>query len=64
MNKASRSHFEVGHSHEPCTTNTQSTEVFEVDGRRVVLIDTPGFDDTNETDTEALKSIAGFLEMS
>ena len=26
-----------------------------------MLIDTPGFDDTHKSDTEVLKSIAGYL---
>ena len=37
------------------------SEEFILDGRRVVLIDTPGFDDINKTDTDVLKSIAEFL---
>ena len=32
-----------------------------LNGKRVVLVDTPGFDDTHKNDTEVLKSIAGFL---
>jgi predicted GTPase len=34
---------------------------FEFDGRRVVLIDTPGFDDTNKSDTDILRMIAHYL---
>ena len=37
---------------------------FNLDGRRVVLIDTPGFDDTTQSDTDVLKMIAAFLETS
>ena len=37
---------------------------FNIDGRRVVLIDTPGFDDTSLSDTDVLKMIAAFLETS
>ena len=37
------------------------SEEFDVDGRRVVLVDTPGFDDTWMGDTDMLKSIAVFL---
>lgn len=34
---------------------------FNLDGHRVVLIDTPGFDDTVRSDTEVLAMIAAFL---
>jgi hypothetical protein len=34
---------------------------FELDGRRITLIDTPGFDDTRKSDTDVLKMIAAFL---
>ena len=64
MNTISKSHLAVGHSLESCTDTIQESEEFELDGRRVVLIDTPGFDDTNITDTEVLNSIAAFLENS
>jgi hypothetical protein len=37
---------------------------FCLGGRRVVLIDTPGFDDTTRSDTDVLKFIAAFLETS
>jgi hypothetical protein len=44
-----------------CTNAIQMAQPFQLDGRRVVLIDTPGFDDTNISDLEVLKMIAGFL---
>lgn len=37
---------------------------FAIDGRPVILIDTPGFDDTTKSDTDILKMIAGFLQTS
>ena len=37
---------------------------FNFDGRRVVLIDTPGFDDTTQSDTDVLRTITAFLEAS
>lgn len=61
MNQASGSHLEVGEDLESCTSEIQESEEFILDGRRVVLIDTPGFDDTNRSDTDVLKSIAAFL---
>jgi hypothetical protein len=36
-------------------------EAFNLDDRRVVLIDTPGFDDTTQSDTDVLRMIAAFL---
>ena len=35
---------------------------FDLDGRRVVLVDTPGFDDTTLSDKDVLTTIAAFLE--
>ena len=37
------------------------SEEFEVEGRRVVLVDTPGFDNTKMSDPEVLKTVAVFL---
>jgi len=34
---------------------------FEVKGRQVILLDTPGFDDTNRPDVEILTEISLFL---
>jgi hypothetical protein len=42
----------------------QVAGAFDLDGRRVVLIDTPGFDDTTRSDTDILKMIAAFLATS
>ena len=46
---------------ESCTAEIQLADEFALDGRQVVLIDTPGFDDTTKSDTDILKMIAGFL---
>ncbi|KAG8741201.1 hypothetical protein FRC10_003195 [Ceratobasidium sp. 414] len=51
----------VGHGVKSCTQEVDKTNVFMVDGRPVVLIDCPGFDDTHLSDAEILKRIAGFL---
>ncbi|KAF9647079.1 hypothetical protein BDM02DRAFT_2812674 [Thelephora ganbajun] len=61
VNQASRSYLKVGDNLESCTSEIQESEEFILDGRRVVLIDTPGFDDTHKSDTDVLKSIAAFL---
>lgn len=47
-----------------CTDRVQETPKFEVDGRSIVLIDTPGFDDTTKSDREILDLIAQFLASS
>ena len=64
MNQVSKSHLEVGDDLESCTSEIQVSEEFMLQGRRVLLIDTPGFDNTNKSDTDVLKLIAAFLEMS
>ncbi|KAG9082648.1 hypothetical protein FS749_006694, partial [Ceratobasidium sp. UAMH 11750] len=51
----------VGHRIESCTQEVDKTEIFMVDGRPIVLVDWPGFDDTVITDAEILKRIAEFL---
>ena len=61
MNQASKSHLKVGVDLESCTSEIQESDEFVLDGQRVVLIDTPGFDDTHKSDTDVLKSIAAFL---
>jgi len=46
---------------ESCTDEVQLADEFTLGGRRIVLIDTPGFDDTTKSDTDVLKMIADFL---
>ena len=45
-----------------CTSEPQPSKPFTVDGRKVVLFDTPGFNDANMSDTEVLRKIAAILE--
>ena len=61
MNQLTTSSLLVGDGLESCTSEVQVSEEFILDGRRVALIDTPGFDDTNRNDADVLKSIAVFL---
>ena len=61
MNTASKSRLKVGEDLRSCTSEIQESREFILDGRRVVLIDIPGFDDTHKGDTDVLKSIAVFL---
>ena len=58
----SGSDLRIGKSMESCTSDVEVAKEFSLDGRQVVLIDTPGFDDTNKSDTEVLRLIAAFLE--
>ena len=46
---------------EPCTAEVKLAQEFILDGRAVVLIDVPGFDDTSRSDADILKGIAAFL---
>ncbi|KAJ8593378.1 P-loop containing nucleoside triphosphate hydrolase protein [Rhizopogon salebrosus TDB-379] len=61
VNAASGSELRVGMGLESCTNEVQTSQPFFVDSNRVVLIDTPGFDDTTKSDTEVLKMIAAYL---
>ena len=58
---ASGSDLRVGIGLTSCTAKVELADEFILDGRRVILIDTPGFDDTNVSDAEILNMIAVFL---
>ena len=58
---ASGSNLIIGDNLGSCTASVQLADGLILDGRPVVLIDTPGFDDTNKSDTDILKLIATFL---
>ncbi|KAK7682396.1 hypothetical protein QCA50_014601 [Cerrena zonata] len=60
INLAAGSTLQVGNGLLSCTDRVEVAP-FELDGRMVTLIDTPGFDDTNMSDTEILNMIALFL---
>ena len=62
INLASGSNLTVGEGLESCTYEVNVALDFELDGRVVKLIDTPGFDDTNRSDTDILATIASHLE--
>ncbi|EJD50969.1 P-loop containing nucleoside triphosphate hydrolase protein [Auricularia subglabra TFB-10046 SS5] len=53
----------VGHKLVSCTAEVQLVDAV-IDGVHVILIDTPGFDDTHNSDTNTLRLIANFLEIS
>ncbi|RXW15799.1 hypothetical protein EST38_g10056 [Candolleomyces aberdarensis] len=54
--------LQVGHSVQSCTDVVGRADPFDLAGRRIVLFDTPGFDDTNKSETEILRIIAFELE--
>ncbi|KAG2110890.1 P-loop containing nucleoside triphosphate hydrolase protein, partial [Suillus discolor] len=62
INVASGSDLRVGMGLESCTNEVQTSQSFMLDGKRVVLVDTPGFDDTTKSDTDVLKMIAAYLQ--
>ncbi|KAL0948456.1 hypothetical protein HGRIS_011029 [Hohenbuehelia grisea] len=58
-----RNSTEVGHSLESCTQDIRITRCqhpYDLE-RKVVFVDTPGFDDTRRTDVEVLTSITNWL---
>ncbi|KAJ7126809.1 P-loop containing nucleoside triphosphate hydrolase protein [Mycena epipterygia] len=61
INIASGSDLRVGRTLQSCTSTVQVAPAFQLDGRWVTLIDTPGFDDTSRSDTDILTLIAAFL---
>ncbi|RXW18647.1 hypothetical protein EST38_g7208 [Candolleomyces aberdarensis] len=61
INLASNSSLPVSSGLKSCTKEVAVSEPFQVDGQRVRLIDTPGFDDSSQSDGDVLANIAGFL---
>ena len=58
---ASNSGLRIGTGLKSCTSDVQLANEFTLDGRQIILFDTPGFDDTNKSDTDILRLIAAFL---
>ncbi|KAK7033301.1 GTP-binding protein A [Favolaschia claudopus] len=61
INLLSGSNLEVGSGLQSCTSTVEVASPFQLDGRWISLIDTPGFDDTTRSDTQILTQIASFL---
>ena len=57
----SGSDLQVGTNVAATTVEVQLADGFILEGRTVILIDTPGFDDTSWSDTDILRRIATFL---
>lgn len=51
----------VGKTLKSCTKDVQASHVFDVDGRKVQLVDTPGFNDDNLSDADVLDLIADWM---
>ena len=64
INLVSGSSLGVSKGLRSCTNTVQTVETFYLDGRRVALIDTPGFGDTTRSDTDILRMITAFLAAS
>ncbi|KAF8153680.1 hypothetical protein K438DRAFT_2077181, partial [Mycena galopus ATCC 62051] len=63
INLATRSkNLRVGLSGDSCTGALEAAKPLELDGRQVVLLDTPGFDHSHKSDAEVLRNIALELE--
>ena len=61
INLASGSNLRVGKGLGSCTAEVQLADEFTLDGRRVALIDTPGFNHTSKSDADILEMIGAFL---
>ena len=64
INLISGSDLRVGQDLESCTEEVDVTLPFEIDGRRVRLVDTPGFDDTTKSDADVLRLVSHYLVQS
>ncbi|PVF95466.1 P-loop containing nucleoside triphosphate hydrolase protein [Serendipita vermifera] len=47
-----------------CTQEVHASRPFEVGGQDIILLDTPGFDDSHRSDNEILEEVAKFLKES
>lgn len=64
INLVSGSSLSVNKGLRSCTNTVQVVEGLNIDGRRIVLIDTPGFGDTTQSDTDVLRMITAYLGAS
>ncbi|KAI1297084.1 hypothetical protein F5Y03DRAFT_387008 [Xylaria venustula] len=64
VSQCSGQQAEVGESLESCTKEVESFTFMYSSDIRVHLVDSPGFDDTNKSDTDILKDIANWMASS
>ncbi|KIM24360.1 hypothetical protein M408DRAFT_57700, partial [Serendipita vermifera MAFF 305830] len=64
INLVSGSNLRVGQDLESCTDEVETALPFQLEGRRVVLVDTPGFDDTSKSDADVLRLVSHYLVTS
>ncbi|OBZ66289.1 putative Dol-P-Man:Man(7)GlcNAc(2)-PP-Dol alpha-1,6-mannosyltransferase [Grifola frondosa] len=64
VNLVSGSNLPVGDDLEACTKKVALANPCQISGKRVLLIDTPGFDDTEKEQVDVLREIAAFLKES
>ncbi|KAL4246895.1 P-loop containing nucleoside triphosphate hydrolase [Abortiporus biennis] len=64
INLVGGSSLPVGHGLEACTKEVMPSNIFTLDDVPVVLLDTPGFDDTVLSDFDVLTKIASYLAES
>lgn len=62
INLVSGSDLPISHGLRSCTKDVLKSNTFEVAGRQMVLLDTPGFDDSDMSDTEVLRKIVLYLK--
>ena len=61
IDMGSGSNLRIGANLKSCAAEVRLANEFTLDEQRVLLVDTPGFDDTYKSDTDILKSIVAFL---
>ncbi|KAF9466213.1 P-loop containing nucleoside triphosphate hydrolase protein [Collybia nuda] len=61
VNLVSGAQLKVGHGLSSCTQDVLMAPSFQLDSRTINLIDTPGFDDTDRSEVQILKTIASYL---
>ncbi|KAI1305487.1 P-loop containing nucleoside triphosphate hydrolase protein [Xylaria venustula] len=64
INLCTNQQVDIGHDLQSCTQDvrTYSFRHPKLQSGRIHLVDTPGFDDTNRTDTEVLRTVAAWLK--